>query len=67
MIEEFDRVRIISLEKTGIVVDIRNTTKKFYLVELDNDNSLFDCTEQDIVLAVPRKTMHRPPQQRNKG
>ena len=55
MIEEFDHVRIISLEKTGIVVDIRNTTKKFYLVELDNDNSLFDCTEQDIVLCSTEK------------
>lgn len=55
MIEEFDRVRIIPLEKTGVVVDIRNTTKKFYLVELDDDNSLFDCIEQDIVLCRTEK------------
>lgn len=55
MIEEFDRVRIIPLEKTGVVVDIRNTTKKFYLVELDDDNSLCDCIEQDIVLCSTEK------------
>ena len=55
MIEEFDRVRIIPLEKTGVVVDIRNTTKKFYLVELDDDSSLFDCIEQDIVLCSTEK------------
>ena len=55
MIEEFDRVRIIPLEKTGVVVDIRNTTKKFYLVELDDDNSLFDCIEQDIGLCSTEK------------
>lgn len=48
MINEFDRVRIISTGETGIVVDIRCTAKKFYLVEKDNDNELVDCTESEI-------------------
>ena len=48
MINEFDRVRIISTGETGIVVDIRNTTKKFFLLEMDFDNRLVDCTENEI-------------------
>lgn len=48
MINEFDRVRIISTGETGIVVDIRNTTKKFFLLEMDFDNRLVDCTESEI-------------------
>lgn len=48
MINEFDRVRIISTGETGMVVDIRGTAKKFYLVEKDNDNELVDCTESEI-------------------
>lgn len=48
MITEFDRVRIIGTGETGIVVDIRDTTEKFYLVEKDSDNELADCTENEI-------------------
>ncbi len=48
MINEYEHVKIISTGETGIVVDIRDTTERFYLVELDKDNSLFDCTEKDI-------------------
>lgn len=48
MINEFDMVRIISTGEIGVVVDIRNTNQKFYLVERDNDNELLDCTESEI-------------------
>lgn len=48
MINEFDRVQIISTCETGTVVDIRGTAKKLYLVEKDNDNELVDCTESEI-------------------
>lgn len=48
MINEFDKVRIINTGETGVVVDIRGTAKKFYLVEMDNNNELVDCTESEI-------------------
>lgn len=50
MINEFDKVRIIGTCETGIVVDIRNTTSTFYLVEKDTDNELVDCTKDEIEL-----------------
>lgn len=48
MITEFDRVRIIGTGETGIVVDVRGTAEKFYLIEKDSDNELLDCTEREI-------------------
>lgn len=48
MIEEFDHVKIKSSGETGVVVDIRNTNGKFFLVELDTDNELIDCVETDL-------------------
>lgn len=48
MINEFDRVRIKSTGETGVVVDIRNTNGKFFLVERDTDNELVDCKESDL-------------------
>mgnify|MGYP000704899764 CR=1 FL=1 len=48
MIREFDKVRIIASGKTGVVVDVRNTSDTYYLVELDDDNEIIDCTKRDI-------------------
>lgn len=48
MINEFDRVKIKSNGETGVVVDIRDTNGKFFLVERDADNELIDCQEADL-------------------
>lgn len=48
MINEYDLVRIKATDETGIVVDIRNTSGTYYLVELDKDSELIDCTEDEL-------------------
>ena len=48
MINEFDRVRIIRTGEIGVVIDIRGTTEKFYLIEIDYNNMLADCLESEI-------------------
>lgn len=48
MIHEYDHVRIKTTGITGVVVDIRDTDGRFYLVENDDDNDLFDCTEDEL-------------------
>ena len=48
MIREYDRVKVKSTGDTGIVVDIRNTTGTYFLVERDSDNELIDCTASEL-------------------
>lgn len=48
MIHEYDHVRVKTTGFTGIVVDIRNINGTFYLVEMDEDNELVDCTEDEL-------------------
>lgn len=48
MINEFDHVKIKNSGETGIVVDIRETNGKFFIVEKDADNELIDCKESDL-------------------
>lgn len=53
MINEFDRVRIIKTGEIGVVIDIRGTTEKFYLIEIDDNNMLADCLESEIEKTDP--------------
>lgn len=53
MINEFDRVRIIRTGEIGVVIDIRGTTEKFYLIEIDDNNMLADCLESEIEKIEP--------------
>lgn len=48
MIREYDRVRIKGTGDVGIVVDIRETNGKYFLVERDSDNELIDCTADEL-------------------
>lgn len=48
MIKEFDYVIVIKTGKRGIVLDVRNTDTKRFLVELDEGNQIVDCIESDI-------------------
>lgn len=53
MINEFDRVRIIRTGEIGVVIDIRGTMEKFYLIEIDDNNMLADCLESEIEKTEP--------------
>lgn len=48
MIYEYDRVIVKASGIYGIVIDIRHTNRTYYLVESDDDNSLIDCTEDEL-------------------
>ena len=48
MIREFDKVKITASGKIGVVVDIRDTDCLHYLIELDKNNQIIDCSENEI-------------------
>lgn len=48
MIREFDKVKITASGKIGVVVDIRGTDVLRYLIELDENNQIIDCKENEI-------------------
>lgn len=48
MIHEFDKVKITSSGKIGVVVDIRDTDGLHYLIELDKNNQIIDCKGNEI-------------------
>lgn len=48
MIHEFDEVKITASGEIGVVVDIRDTDGLHYLIELDKDNEIVDCKENEI-------------------
>lgn len=48
MIEEYERVKIKKTGEFGLVIDVREKNGKFYLVELDKDNEVIDCTEDEL-------------------
>lgn len=48
MIKLYDKVLIKISGIKGIVVDIRGTDKKIYMVEKDADNELVDCDESEL-------------------
>lgn len=48
MIREFDKVKVTASGKIGVVVDIRGTDVLRYLIELDENNQIIDCKENEI-------------------
>lgn len=48
MIREFDKVKVTASGKIGVVVDIRSSNVLRYLIELDENNQIIDCNENEI-------------------
>ena len=48
MVNEYDHVKILATGETGVVIDIRNTSSRYLIIELDGSNELFDCTEDEV-------------------